>query len=793
MKTTISNRILIFSTLIVIFFGTVASLFVFYYAGDILKNNLEENSKSLIIDKSRDLDAALKDIQYTITKLAGDEMIVSYIEEPKKYKYGDMVSVLKGYQHNDHFLAVYIMDKTGLVISTTDERLLQKDFSYRNYFVDAISGKHGIDVAFGAVTNELGLYFSKPIKNKEGEIFSVAVIKIDPTYLSELLNFSNITKDLEVMLIDNFGIVFYSTNNEDLFKSIGSISEIKKETANKERYGGKVVDALGYDDIQNNLFDIQGIWEKEIYDDEDKALEYLNVSKIDGFPFYIVFEKKLNEAMQPITDLTTNLGLFVLATTVLSVLIIFLVVRRILKPFGKINKKIEEIGNGNYSVDTKIETNIKEFNNLDSAINIMIKKIKESDNNTKREVIEKTKELVERDKYLEEQRKSLANILEDIDIEKQRAENLASDLQKFKLAVDSVSDHIVITDQEGIVLYGNKAIKRITGYDPEEAIGKKAGTLWKAPMSDEFYKNFWDTIKNKKQTFIGEIRNKRKNGELYDAVISVSPVLNKVGEIAFFVGVERDITEHKKIDRAKTEFVSIASHQLRTPLSTMNWYTEMLLDGDVGKLNKKQKDYLGEVYRGSKRMGQLVTALLNVSRIDLGTFAIDPQPTNIIEISQEIIKELSQKIEEKKLKVKEFYDNTIPVLLLDQGLTRIIFQNLISNAVKYTGENGTVEVTIKREGNDIFISVRDTGYGIPEIAKEKIFSKLYRADNVRDKEVDGNGLGLYIVKAIIEEIGGKIWFDSKENEGTTFYVTFSVEGMKKKEGAKALTTKGDTV
>lgn len=793
MKITLGNRIIIFTTFVIIFFGVIASFFVFYYAGDFLKNNLKENSKNLITDKVMDLDITLKNVRYVVTKLAEDETVISYSEQPGKYKHEDIFNTLKSYQRNVHFSAVYIMSKTGDVVGSTDERLLQRNFSYRNYFVNAISGNYGIDVAFGAVTNELGLYFSEPIKNKEGEILGVAVLKVYPTYLSELLNLNNLAKDLDVMLVDNFGIVFYSSEQGDMFKSIGSISEMKRGLANKERYGGKVVESLSYDDIQNNLFHIREGWEKEFYDNEDNALEYLNVSKIGEFPFYVVFEKKLNEAMQPIVALTTNLGLFVLATTILSVLFIFLVVRKILRPFGKIGKKIEEIGNGNYSVNLKIETNIKEFNDLDTIINIMMGKIKESDKNTKRKVTEKTKELVERDTYLEEQRKSLANILEDIDVEKKHAESLAGDLQKFKLAVDNVSDHIVITDKEGIVLYGNSAVKKITGYTSEEAVGKKAGTLWKMPMSPEFYKNFWDTIKNKKKTFIGKIKNKRKNGELYDAAISVSPVLDKSGEIIFFVGVEKDITEHENIDRAKTEFVSIASHQLRTPLSTMNWYTEMLLDGDVGKLNKKQKEYLGEVYRGSKRMSQLVTALLNVSRIDLGTFAIDPQPTNIIEISQEVIKELSQKIGEKKLKVKEFYDNTIPILSLDQSLIRIVFQNLISNAVKYTGEKGIIEVTIKKEGSEMFISVKDTGYGIPEIAKEKIFSKLYRADNVRDREVDGNGLGLYIVKAIIEEIGGKIWFDSKENEGTTFYVTFSSEGMKKKEGAKALTTKGDTV
>lgn len=390
----------------------------------------------------------------------------------------------------------------------------------------------------------------------------------------------------------------------------------------------------------------------------------------------------------------------------------------------------------------------------------------------------------ENQEKIEQQKKSLSEVNNILEEEKAKDEAIIS----------SIGDGVIAVNKQGKIILMNPQAEKMTGctfYEAEnldiEEVIKIEDAARNVIKSEN--KPLFQVINSKEMTSQSDLyyffeKTKRR----VPISTTVAPIIIK-GEVVGAIDVFKDDTKEKEIDKAKTEFVSIASHQLRTPLSTINWYTEMLLDGDVGKLNKKQKEYLGEVYRGSKRMSQLVTALLNVSRIDLGTFAIDPQPTNIVEISQEIIKELSQKIGEKKLKIKEFYDSTIPTLSLDHGLTRIIFQNLISNAVKYTEENGMVEVTIKREGNEISISVKDTGYGIPEIAKEKIFSKLYRADNVRDKEVDGNGLGLYIVKAIIEEIGGKIWFDSKENEGTTFYITFSIEGMKKKEGAKALTTK----
>ncbi|MDR3549092.1 MAG: PAS domain S-box protein, partial [Candidatus Pacebacteria bacterium] len=142
---------------------------------------------------------------------------------------------------------------------------------------------------------------------------------------------------------------------------------------------------------------------------------------------------------------------------------------------------------------------------------------------------------------------------------------LEKDLEKFKLALDNIADNVIITDPEGIVVYANKAVETVTGYRPEEAVGKKSGALWKAPMPAEYYRHMWDVIKNQKKVFVGEIRNRRKNGMIYTAAISISPVLDKNGDIEFFVSVERDVTKEKEIDRAKSEFMSLASHQLRTP------------------------------------------------------------------------------------------------------------------------------------------------------------------------------------------------------------------------------------
>jgi PAS domain S-box-containing protein len=369
-------------------------------------------------------------------------------------------------------------------------------------------------------------------------------------------------------------------------------------------------------------------------------------------------------------------------------------------------------------------------------------------------------------------------------------EQNAIDLNKFKLAVDNAYDHIVITNPEGIILFANNSVERITGFKKEEIIGTKAGKLWGGLMDKEFYKKLWNTIKNEKKNFVGEIKNKRKNGKEYFAFTSISPVLDKNSNVVYFVGIERDITKEKEIDKAKTEFVSLASHQLKTPLSAIKWNTELLLSGDAGKITKKQKTFIEEIETGNQRMITLVNSLLDTSNLDLGKFVIENEKLDLKKLVDIVKEENITKINEKNIKLIESYDEKLTEFSGDKKMTTIIFQNLLSNSIKYTKKKGEVQIEVKdltrgsKFGNkkitkkSFGIKVSDNGMGIPDHQKDKIFSKMFRADNAKENETDGTGLGLYIIKSIIDQTGGEIWFESKEGEGTSFYITFPITGMK---------------
>jgi signal transduction histidine kinase len=270
--------------------------------------------------------------------------------------------------------------------------------------------------------------------------------------------------------------------------------------------------------------------------------------------------------------------------------------------------------------------------------------------------------------------------------------------------------------------------------------------------------------------------------------IFITPVKDNKGDIVGGAIIMHDITYLKEIDRMKTEFVSVASHQLRTPLTAIKLFTEMLLRGDTGKLNRAQKEYLNNIFQSTDRMTRLVNDLLNVTRIESGRVRINPQPTKLDELIQNIIVEAKPLADMKKVKLTFMVTDKAPTIPLDQNLFRQVIHNLIVNAIRYTpAGKGRILVTFKKYNNrEYLISVADNGIGIPNDKQKKIFQKFFRADNAVKMETEGTGLGLYVSKMIVELSGGKIWFESQEGKGTTFFVTIPTKGMPAKEGERGL-------
>lgn len=264
-----------------------------------------------------------------------------------------------------------------------------------------------------------------------------------------------------------------------------------------------------------------------------------------------------------------------------------------------------------------------------------------------------------------------------------------------------------------------------------------------------------------------ELRVKRQDGTTKWVMLSLFPYgsgFHKKGLLTLV-----DITHQKEIDKAKTEFVSLASHQLRTPISAIKWNLELLQMKKDSNLDESERALVEKLDRNIKRMDAIVSDFLNVSRLELGTLEAKPKNIELGKFLGDIFDEHMARIKTKNISVKKEYDEDA-MIMSDPHLLRMVIGNLISNATKYTPEGGTITVSHRNDGGGTIFEVADTGVGIPEDEQEKLFTKLFRASNVREQMPDGTGLGLYIVEQTVKVLGGKISFISEKDKGSTFTV-----------------------
>lgn len=236
----------------------------------------------------------------------------------------------------------------------------------------------------------------------------------------------------------------------------------------------------------------------------------------------------------------------------------------------------------------------------------------------------------------------------------------------------------------------------------------------------------------------------------------------------------------KQLDETKDDFISMASHQLRTPLTSVKGNLSMVLDGDVGKVAKSQKGLLSQAFTSSQRMVDLIADLLNVSRLKTGKFVIDAQPTNLDLMIKEEISQLKETAKGHNLELTYDAPEHFPALMLDATKTRQVIMNFIDNAIYYTPSGGHIAVQLMDKPTTVELTVSDDGIGVPKAEQHHLFSKFYRAGNAKKARPDGTGLGLFMAKKVIVAEGGALIFNSQEGKGSTFGFTFPKASLQAK-------------
>jgi len=418
-------------------------------------------------------------------------------------------------------------------------------------------------------------------------------------------------------------------------------------------------------------------------------------------------------------------GWFALALF-LFVLISFYLAKRVTDPLKKLEKGVRIIGKGNLNHQIKLKTG-DEIEDLGIAFNQMAKDIKKH--------------------Y--------------ISLEQEKNKTLA--------IINNFTDGILVLDKNNNFLLINPRAESLLGLKKKDLIGKSILELSKTILLKPLVKLF--NKETKKEIF----RQEFKIGEdliLEMSTVSIMKEKEKLGSLVIL----HNITEEKLVERMKNEFVSLAAHQLRTPLSSIKWTLKMFLNKELGKITKEQEEFLKDSYDSNERMISLVKDLLNVTRIEEGKYLYNFSLVDVRDVTQFVISSYKEEIKKKKIKIElKKQVKKLPKVWIDAEKMKMAIKNLVDNSIRYSHFGDKVIISLRHIEKTIKFSIKDNGIGIPKKQQKRVFTKFFRGNNITKIAVDGTGLGLFITKNIIEAHGGRIWFDSKEEVGTTFYFTIPIK------------------
>lgn len=375
-----------------------------------------------------------------------------------------------------------------------------------------------------------------------------------------------------------------------------------------------------------------------------------------------------------------------------------------------------------------------------------------------------TRNIIARTQRLEEMRAALLNMLEDTEAARRDAE---AERNKIQTIIANFSDGLLVFDSKGYLDVINPHAEKMFGIRAADALGLNKEELVRFPTmlsSLKILNEEEDVFRREvviQETFVAELTK-----------IQIRLDRKPMGIMVIF----HDITREKEIERLKTEFVSLTAHQLRTPLSAIKWILRALSEGDVGELKAKQKDMVEKAYNSNERMIDLINDLLNVTKIEEGRYLYQPVLFHITDIVSAVVKDYTELAKRKNIVFTvQKPRQKLSRVLIDKEKISLAIQNLIDNAIKYTPTKGTVTVSVTGSAKEVKVSVQDSGMGIPKAQQARVFGKFFRATNAQTVDTEGSGLGLYLVKNIVEAHEGTVSFTSTANKGTTFTITLPVK------------------
>jgi PAS domain S-box-containing protein len=320
---------------------------------------------------------------------------------------------------------------------------------------------------------------------------------------------------------------------------------------------------------------------------------------------------------------------------------------------------------------------------------------------------------------------------------------------------------------QGSIEYMNPQMEQLTGFTMAEVVGQTSN-LWRSGLTPPaVYEDLWNTIQ-RGEIWKGEMINRHKSGRLYDTALTVAPLCRSDQTIVGYVGIQRNISQQKVLDRLKDDFVSNVSHEFRTPLANMKLYLSLLESGRP----EKREQYLQTLQRETLRLEGLIEDLLTISRLDRGAATANIAPIDVQPLIAQLIADRSDLATEHGLSLDYLPRRALPLALADAGMVVQVLSNLMSNALHYTPAGGLVTVIADVQSNEerqwITLTVQDTGPGIAPHDMPHIFERFYRGEAARRSGAPGTGLGLPICRQVVEKMNGRLTVESQPGHGAAF-------------------------
>lgn len=452
--------------------------------------------------------------------------------------------------------------------------------------------------------------------------------------------------------------------------------------------------------------------------------------------------------------------LLILVILPISIVLWLILLRMVVKPIKSINEVAKTIALGDLGKRVEFYTN-DEFaelgQNMNAMIHNLVRAFQNMANSLKGEK-EKEKQL----KYSYTQ------------VEKERA--------KAEALLTSINEGVVAINKNGSIILFNEAASRLTGFSADEVVNQPYSWILKfvkekdeTPVPDFIKASLLGTAPNTKEHYLLI----RKDGQKTPVLPSIGVIHSADNQSQGIVVALRDVSEMRKMEKTKDEFISIASHELRTPMTAIKGLISMIFEGDFGKFGEELKDPLQDIALSTDRLIQLVNDMLDVSRIEFGRykFTLSDQPIN--KLTDEITVLIKPLVEQKGVKIE--VENASDQVFTDPDKFKQILSNLLGNSVKFT-DQGSISVSFKKNGDLLNIYVTDTGLGISKEDQPKLFSKFAQISSSQNGRPKGTGLGLYISRDFARKLGGDLWIEKSEaGKGTTFAFSVTLSGTKAAE------------